>query len=277
MADRENSAGYLLDALTPDAHVLDVGCGPGTITVDLAARVPEGQVTGIDAADGVLDTARQEAQRRGQENVRFEPGNVYQLGYPDGTFDVVHAHQVLQHLSDPVAALAEMRRVCRPGGLVAARDGDYGGMFWYPAEPGSLSGRPCTAAWPGRWTASRTPGGTCWRGCSAGFEEIAASASAWCYAGPRGPAVVGRAVGAAADRIAVRRPGRRAGPGYAGRSGAAGPGLAALGGQRGRLVHDPARRGALPGLGLVVGGRGLVVRPWGCRVACCLSSARSHW
>ena len=50
---------------------------------------------------------------------------MYQLGYPDGTFDVVHAHQVLQHLSDPVAALAEMRRVCRPGGLVAARDGDY--------------------------------------------------------------------------------------------------------------------------------------------------------
>ena len=70
----ENSAGYLLDWLTPDARVLDVGCGPGTITVDLAARVPDGQVTGIDAADGVLDTARQEAQRRGQENVRFETG-----------------------------------------------------------------------------------------------------------------------------------------------------------------------------------------------------------
>ena len=181
----ENSAGYLLDWLAPDARVLDVGCGPGTITVDLAARVPEGQVTGIDAADGVLDTARQEAQRRGQENVRFEPGNVYQLGYPDGSFDVVHAHQVLQHLSDPVAALAEMRRVCRPGGLVAARDGDYGGMFWYPAEPGltewqalyrsvarALGGEPDAGRHMLAWARS------------AGFGEIVASASAWCYAGP---------------------------------------------------------------------------------------------
>ena len=60
--------------------------------------------------------ARQEAERRGQANVRFETGDVYQLAFEDGAFDVVHAHQVLQHLSDPVAALAEMRRVCRPGG-----------------------------------------------------------------------------------------------------------------------------------------------------------------
>jgi ubiquinone/menaquinone biosynthesis C-methylase UbiE len=49
---------------------------------------------------------------------------VYALDFADGSFDVVHAHQVLQHLTDPVAALIEMRRVCRPGGLIAARDGD---------------------------------------------------------------------------------------------------------------------------------------------------------
>ena len=114
----ENSAGYLLARLPADARVLDVGCGPGTITVDLAARVPDGQVTGIDAAGDVLALARQEADRRGQANVRFEVGDVYDLGFADGTFDVVHAHQVLQHLSDPVAALTEMRRVQparRPG------------------------------------------------------------------------------------------------------------------------------------------------------------------
>ena len=61
---------------------------------------------------------------------------MYALGFEDHSFDVVHAHQVLQHLSNPVAALAEMRRVCRPGGLVAARDGDYGGFFWFPDDPG---------------------------------------------------------------------------------------------------------------------------------------------
>ena len=54
---------------------------------------------------------------------------------PTSTFDVVHAHQVLQHVADPVAALREMRRVCRPGGVVAVRDGDYAAMTWYPPEP----------------------------------------------------------------------------------------------------------------------------------------------
>jgi SAM-dependent methyltransferase len=181
----ENSAGYLLPWLAEDARVLDVGCGPGTITVDLAARVPSGSVIGLDAADGVLATARDEASRRGQDNVSFSPGNVYQLDFPDGAFDVVHAHQVLQHLSDPVAALTEMRRVCRPGGLVAARDGDYGGMFWYPASPGldewqalyravarGLGGEPDAGRHVLAWARA------------AGFSEVTASASAWCYAGP---------------------------------------------------------------------------------------------
>src|SRR6201997_940828 len=132
----ENSAGYLLPRLRPDARVLDVGGGPGTITADLAARVPDGDVTAIDAAADVLAQARQEAERRGQRNVRFGTGDVYRLEFADGTFDVVHAHQVLQHLTDPVAALREMRRGCKPGGIGAARDGDYGGFFWFPEDPG---------------------------------------------------------------------------------------------------------------------------------------------
>ena len=237
----ENSAAYLLPLLTPGAHVLDVGCGPGTITVDLAALVPDGHVTGIDAAEGVLDNARQEAGQRGQGNVTFETGNVYQLSYPDDSFDVVHAHQVLQHLSDPVAALAEMRRVCRPGGLVAARDGDYGAMFWYPAEPGMTE-------WQALYrSVAREIGGE----PDAGRHMLAWARAAG-LRGHRGlgqrvvlrragrPAVVGRAVGAAADRIAVRRPGRRAGPGHSRRPGAAGPGLAALGARTG-TAGSPSR------------------------------------
>src|ERR1700691_5211927 len=179
----ENSAGYLLGRLLPEARVLDVGCGPGTITADLAARVPSGQVVGIDAASDVLDLARQEASRRGQANVRFETGNVYQLGFEDGTFDVVHAHQVLQHLSDPVAALAEMRRVCRPGGLVAARDGDYGGFLWFPEDPELAEWRTLyqrvARAIGGEPDAGRRM--LAWAR-SAGFTDISASASVWLFA-----------------------------------------------------------------------------------------------
>jgi SAM-dependent methyltransferase len=109
---------------------------------------------------------------------------VYRLGYPDGTFDVVHAHQVMQHLSDPVAALREMRRVCRPGGLVAARDADYGGFIWFPAEPGLTE-------WQALYRAvARAIGGEpdagrhmlAWAR-QAGFTTIEATASAWCYTG----------------------------------------------------------------------------------------------
>lgn len=129
----ENSAAYLVSSLAPGDTLADVGCGPGTITFGLAERVA--RVVGIDAAAGVLAEARSEAQRQGHQNVSFEVGDVYALGFADGEFDVVHAHQVLQHLVDPVAALREMARVCRPGGIVAVRDGDYAGMSWYPLEP----------------------------------------------------------------------------------------------------------------------------------------------
>lgn len=181
----ENSAGYLLPRLRPDARVLDVGCGPGTITVDLAARVPDGEVLGIDAAADVLEQARQEAARRGQRNVRFDAGDVYHLGFAEATFDVVHAHQVLQHLSDPVAALAEMRRVTRPGGLVAARDGDYGGFLWFPEDPGLTEWqalyRKVARAIGGEPDAGRRL--RSWARL-AGFTAIEASGSAWCYTSP---------------------------------------------------------------------------------------------
>jgi len=181
----ENSAGYLLPRLSPGARLLDVGCGPGTITVGLASYVGEGRVTGIDAAEEVLAQARAEAARCAARNVDFEVGDVYRLRASDDAFDVVHAHQVLQHLSDPVAALVEMRRVCRPGGIVAARDGDYGGMIWFPEDPElgrwrdlyrhvakSVGGEPDAARRLAPWARR------------AGFTEITVSASSWCFATP---------------------------------------------------------------------------------------------
>ncbi len=181
----ENSAAYLLPRLRPDAQVLDVGCGPGTITVGLAERVPDGAVVGLDAEPAIVELARSAPGASDRANLSFEVGDVYDLAAARGRFDVVHAHQVLQHLADPVAALEEMRRVCRPGGLVACRDGDYGAMFWYPASEAmtewqvlyravarSAGGEPDAGRHLGAWVHA------------AGFSRVEVSASMWCFATP---------------------------------------------------------------------------------------------
>jgi ubiquinone/menaquinone biosynthesis C-methylase UbiE len=135
----KDSAAYLLPHLRPGLSVLDVGCGPGTITMGLAQLVSSpdgaGRATGLDRSEEVVAEASRLAAEQGVGNVGFTDGNIYDLPYGDGTFDVVHAHQVLHHLVDPVAALREMRRVARPGGIVAVREADYAAMVWHPALP----------------------------------------------------------------------------------------------------------------------------------------------
>jgi SAM-dependent methyltransferase len=182
----ENSAGYLLSSLRPGLSVLDVGSGPGTITVDLAKRVAPGRVTALETSEAVLQLTRAEATRAGCTNVDFLVGDVHALQLPDACFDVVHAHQVLQHVADPVAALREMIRVCRPGGVVAARDGDYAGFTWYPASAGLEKWRELYR------TAARANGGEPDAGRhllgwahAAGAREVTASSSTWCYADPQ--------------------------------------------------------------------------------------------
>ncbi|TGZ81930.1 S-adenosyl-L-methionine-dependent methyltransferase [Ascodesmis nigricans] len=131
----ENSAAHLLPHLAPSSKVLDVGCGPGTISIDFAKRIPNGHVTGIDYSDSVIATAQSAASQSKISNVTFAIGDVYKLDFPDNTFDIVHAHQLLQHLEHPEEALQEMRRVTKPGGLVAARESDWASMAWYPELP----------------------------------------------------------------------------------------------------------------------------------------------
>lgn len=182
----ENSAAYLLPYLTEGAALLDVGCGPGTITADLAERVgPTGRVTAADASEEVLGQARRTVAERGLGNVEFAVADVHALDFPDDSFDVVHAHQVLQHVADPVQALREMRRVCRPGGIVAARDSDYAAMTWYPQVPALDRWvdlyRAVARANRGEPDAGRMLLSWARRG---DFTEIAPSASTWCYATP---------------------------------------------------------------------------------------------
>jgi 2-polyprenyl-3-methyl-5-hydroxy-6-metoxy-1,4-benzoquinol methylase len=180
----ENSAAYLVAHLRPGLDLLDVGCGPGTITLDLAGRVAPGRVVGIDAAADVIDQAS-EAAATAQSSVEFAVGDTYALEFEDASFDVVHGHQVLQHLADPVAALREWRRVCRPGGVVAARDADYEAMVWHPAEPGLDRWldlyRRLARHNHGEPDAGRTL--LAWAH-AAGFDRVEATASVWCFATP---------------------------------------------------------------------------------------------
>jgi ubiquinone/menaquinone biosynthesis C-methylase UbiE len=180
----ENSAAYLVPELQVGLDLLDVGCGPGTITLDLASRVAPGRVVGIDASADVIGEARRRATAEGAgSGVSFEVGDLYELRFEDDTFDLVHAHQVLQHLTDPVAALRELRRVVRPGGVVAARDSDYRSFVWAPDSPGlerwlalylAVTQANGAEASAGRYLLG-------WAR-QAGFSDVRASASSWCYA-----------------------------------------------------------------------------------------------
>ncbi|WP_435300459.1 methyltransferase domain-containing protein [Timonella sp. A28] len=182
-----NSAAYLAPQLHSGQTVLDIGCGPGTLTVDLARHVAPGQVIGVDAADEVLDDARAHAAEENVTNVDFQHANAYKLPFADNSFDVVHAHQVLQHLSDPVAAIQEMRRVVKDGGIIAVREADYGSMTWYPPNPGldewNALYHEVTSAYGYEADAGRRL--LSWFH-SAGIDQnsIYPSAGIWCYATP---------------------------------------------------------------------------------------------
>lgn len=194
-----NSAAYVADRLVPGVSVLDVGCGPGTISIDIAARVAPGRVLAIDPAAEPLEGARRLAADAGLEFITFATGDAYAIDAPDDTFDVVHAHQVLQHLADPVAALRELLRVCRPDGVVAARDADYAAMTWYPADPR-------LDRWLAIYRAVAHGNGAepdaarhllAWAH-AAGAGSVTPTASVWCYATPADRAWWG---GMWADRI----------------------------------------------------------------------------
>ncbi len=125
----EENAAFFLPYLKPGMSLLDCGCGPGSITVDLAERAAPGQVTGLDVGESSIEAARELAVERGVSNVRFQVASVYELPFPDNAFDAVFTHNMPEHLQEPLKAFEEMRRVLKPGGVVGVRDVDVGGML----------------------------------------------------------------------------------------------------------------------------------------------------
>lgn len=178
----ENSAGYLLPLLRPGQRLLDVGCGPGNLTLDLAERVAPSRVLGVDSSAEVVAQARELAAARGADGVEFAVGDAYVLELPDDSFDVVHVHQLLHHIAHPVEVLRELRRVVVDGGVVAVREADYAAKTIFPETPG-------LTAWAELYQrVHRSHGGEPDAGRrlkswarAAGFTDVAAGGSSWYF------------------------------------------------------------------------------------------------
>ena len=128
----ETHAKHLLPYLKSGLSVLDFGCGPGTITVGLAKAVEPGEVHGIDMEASQIGLARSAAEAGGHGNATFHVGGVTDLPFEDNSFDVAHCHAVLMHVPDTRATLAEVKRVLRPGGIVASREMFVSSSFLEP-------------------------------------------------------------------------------------------------------------------------------------------------
>jgi ubiquinone/menaquinone biosynthesis C-methylase UbiE len=127
-------AAFFLPFLQPGMRLLDVGCGPGSITSGLAQRVAPGETIGIDPSPSVIETARTLAS--GVAHLTFEVGDIHQPRFGAETFDAIFAHQVLHHLGRPVEALTQIRILLKHGGLVGVREVDWGSTTFYPDNRG---------------------------------------------------------------------------------------------------------------------------------------------
>lgn len=174
----ETHASHLLPLLEPGLRVLDFGCGPGTITVGLARAVDPGEIHGVDVEASQIELARAAAQAGGHHNATFHVGDVTDLPFDDGTFDVAHCHAVLMHVPDTSGTLAEVKRVLKPGGVISSREFILGSSFLEPSTENT------DAAWETFGNLLRANGGHPQMGkelknrlIEAGFSDIRATAS----------------------------------------------------------------------------------------------------
>ncbi len=123
---------FFLPYVRKGDRVLDCGCGPGTITVDLAAYVAPGVVMAVDIAASQVERAKYHAVEKGVGNVTFHSASCYALPFQDATFDGIFCHALMEHLSEPRRAVEEFRRVLKPGGYVGLCSPDWSGLLLAP-------------------------------------------------------------------------------------------------------------------------------------------------
>jgi ubiquinone/menaquinone biosynthesis C-methylase UbiE len=153
-SDREQQRLGLLNQITNDSFitylgdladksVCDFGCGLGNLVAALADRFPRAAITGIEISDQQLESAR--LKNLSRPNVNLIKADVLDNGLPDGRFDLTYCRYLLEHVTDPTAAVREMLRVTKPGGTVACQENDLHNVLYWPPIEGHdrLMGRFC--------------------------------------------------------------------------------------------------------------------------------------
>jgi ubiquinone/menaquinone biosynthesis C-methylase UbiE len=178
----EENARFFIPHLRSGMTLLDCGCGPGTITADLADIVSPGRTVGLDPEEKQIREARAYAASRDQKYLTYQIGSVHDLPFPDESFDAVFMHAVCEHITDVPRAFAEVRRVLRPGGVFGVRSGDVEASILWPDDP------QLRLAWEICEKVYREDGRHLYFGRrqlavlrQAGFERIAVSASYDCW------------------------------------------------------------------------------------------------
>ena len=125
-------ARFLLPYLKETDHLLDCGCGPGSITLDFASLLSEGFAKGIDIEPSQVKYSKKLMEERKVQNAAFQTANILNLPFEDDAFDVAFTHAVLWTVKDPFAAIQELKRVVKPGGIIASREPSSEGLLYYP-------------------------------------------------------------------------------------------------------------------------------------------------